>query len=125
MGAVAHNKKYCAECKRKTESERKKKSKEAHKTHVNYGITNCDFCGKPMVKRSKTQKYHAECQKEAYAIKRAEYKAAKKVKRQAKPEGYNKQKDSKKLSVADVTRMADKAGVSYGKMSLQIMQSKI
>lgn len=125
MGAVVHNKRYCAECKRKAECERKKKSKEAHKVHVNYGVTSCEFCGKPMVKRSKTQKYHTECQKEAYALRQAEYKAVKNVKRRAKLEGYNKQKDPKKLSVADVSRMADKAGVSYGQMSLQMMQSKI
>lgn len=120
LGEVHSLTKYCRACKDIVDHERKIEwAKNGGK--VNYGETSCEWCGKPMVKRSRTQKYHKECQPAAYRQVQRDRKA-----RQPKPGGYGKKsKEPKIKSVQEVTREAEKMGMSYGELSLLMAQGKI
>lgn len=84
LGVVRPTRKYCSECKRKVDKERDRKHKQA-------GITFkprkafCAYCGKPMLKKVASQKYHNGCAKKAYNAKaNLNAKSAYKVKQQEK-----------------------------------------
>lgn len=84
LGMVRPTRKYCSECKRKVDKERDRKHRKA-------GITFkprkafCAYCGKPMLKKVASQKYHNGCAKKAYNAKaNLNAKAAYKVKQQEK-----------------------------------------
>lgn len=122
LGYVRSTKKYCSVCRCDVDRERQKRYK-AIKEKQNYGIVRCEWCYKPMVKLSKTQKYHKECKPDAYAAKRKERNRS----RQAMPGGYGKgpeKKESKVMSVAEMAKVADSMGLSYGELSLKMSQGK-
>lgn len=120
LGYVRATKKYCSACRCDVDRERHKRYKSA-KEKPNYGIVHCEWCYKPMVKLAKTQKYHKECKPDAYAAKRKERNHS----RKAMPGGYSKKpekKESKVMSVAEMAKVADSMGLSYGKLSLKMSQ---
>lgn len=86
LGVVRPTRRYCSECKRKVDKER-------HKEHKRAGVifkpkkAFCAYCGRPMLKKVASQKYHSGCAKKAYNAKaNLNAKAAYKVKQQEKKE---------------------------------------
>ena len=68
LGVVRPTRRYCSECKRKVDKER---HREREKSGVIFKPKNafCAYCGKPMLKRVASQKYHSGCAKKAYNAK--------------------------------------------------------
>lgn len=120
MGEVHSLTRYCKACKFEVDQQRRTEWAKAG-GKVERGPATCEWCGKPMIKRSSTQKYHQECRKAAYRKVQNDRKS-----RHAMPGGYNKKKDEPKVkSIKDVNREAEKMGLSYGKLSLLMAQGKI
>lgn len=68
LGVVRPTRKYCSECKRKVDKERDRKRKKAgviFKPRKAF----CAYCGRPMLKKVASQKYHKACAKKAYNAK--------------------------------------------------------
>lgn len=123
LGIVRSTKRYCTECKRKVDKERDKERRKAG-TSFKQRNTFCAFCGKPLVQTSIAQKYHKECAYPARLKIMREYNKAY-IK---KPAPVNKQKDKttkKILSVEQVQRLADKAGISYAMASLKLATGEL
>ena len=65
LGVVRPTRRYCSECKRKVDKER-------HREHERAGVifkpkkAFCAYCGRPMLKKVASQKYHSGCAKKAY-----------------------------------------------------------
>lgn len=118
LGVVRVDKKYCASCAKALHNERNRKGI-CRKTE----IVTCAFCGKPLEQISVTQKYHREC---AYP---AHLKIARERKKDyiKKPAPVNKKRDNttKILSVEQVKRLADKAGISYAMASLKLATGEL
>lgn len=103
--------KYCSECKRKVDKERDRKHKKA-------GITFkprkafCAYCGKPMLKKVASQKYHNGCAKKA--------KSAYRAKQQEK-----KKSEKTFPSIGEVQALADKMGKHYGEVSRMLAAGEL
>lgn len=113
LGCVHAATKYCRECRDVIRNERQTERRHGKK-EIGKAIT-CDVCGKPLVKTGATQKYHPECKliakREQDRVNWARRKNEKARKEASKAVEY---------SVLDVQKMAEKAGCSYGEMSLRL-----
>lgn len=117
LGVVRADKKYCASCSKALHNERSRKGI-CRKPE----IVTCAFCGKPLEQIYVTQKYHRECSYPAHLKITREYK-----KNINKPAPVNKKRDNttKILSVEQVQRLADKAGISYAMASLKLATGEL
>lgn len=120
LGVVRPKRKYCSECKRKVDKERDRKHRKA-------GITFkprkafCAYCGKPMLKKVASQKYHNGCAQKAYNAKaNLNAKAAYKIKQQE-----NKKLEKTFPSIGEVQALADKLGKHYGEVSQMLATGEL
>ncbi len=120
LGVVRPTRRYCSECKRKVDKER-------HKEHERAGVifkpkkVFCAYCGKPMLKKVASQKYHNGCAKKAYNAKaNLNAKAAYKIKQQEK-----KKLEKTFPSIGEVQALADKLGKHYGEVSQMLATGEL
>lgn len=120
LGVVRPTRRYCSECKRKVDKER-------HKEHKRAGVifkpkkAFCAYCGRPMLKKVASQKYHSGCAKKAYNAKaNLNAKAAYKVKQQEK-----KKREKTFPSIGEVQALADKLGKHYGEVSQMLATGEL
>lgn len=125
LGEVHSARKFCFECREVIDREHRKVYKKAGRIdRSNPPIVLCEHCGKPMQKMHGAQKYHPECKKAAYA-KTHQSKPVHGNKGVPRIGVYGKKKaDPAVPSVTEVSRMADKMGLSYGQLSLKMRQAK-
>lgn len=119
LGVVRADKKYCESCAKALRNERSRKGIRRKKE-----IVTCAFCGKPLEQISVTQKYHRECSHPAH-LKIMRERKKDYIK---KPVPVNKKRDNttkKILSVEQVQRLADKAGISYAMASLKLATGEL
>lgn len=120
LGIVRPTRRYCSECKRKVDQERRR---EHEKSGVIFKPKNafCAYCGKPMLKRVASQKYHGGCAKKAYNAKaNLNAKSAYRAKQQEK-----KKSEKAFPSIGEVQALADKMGKHYGEVSRMLATGEL
>lgn len=81
----------------------------------------CAYCGKPMLKKVASQKYHNGCAKKAYNAKaNLNAKATYKIKQQEK-----KKPEKTFPSIGEVQALADKLGKHYGEVSQMLATGEL
>lgn len=134
LGLVNPCRKYCKECRETVRRERQVLAKKGVKKKPE--TVPCAWCGKPMLRKSWSQKYHAECATEAQkalnrklkAKKREEMKASGVFKadwdvKEPEPEPPKKH-EPPKYTVRQMNDKAKQLGLSYGHYSTLLSQGK-
>lgn len=120
LGVVRPTRKYCSECKRKVDKERDRKRKKAgviFKPRKAF----CAYCGRPMLKKVASQKYHKACAKKANIAKTAMY-----VKENYRIKKQQAKKAEKTFpSIGEVQAFADKLGKHYGEVSQMLATGEL
>lgn len=130
LGMVAANRKYCLSCysiaNLERDRERKRKQTETKRKETAKPVP-CAWCGKPLVRRNVCQKYHAECQKAAYAD--LQKKLRKKYRESGKSGQYKKPKrkkpKNKGYTIEEIEAKAKELGTTYGKVVLGLQLGTI
>lgn len=74
------------------------------------------------MRKAGSQKYHLEC---STIVQKAKATESARIRKNFKLEQKRKsEKKKKQLSIADVSKMAEKAGCSYGEMSLRLAKGE-
>lgn len=129
LGMVMKSKKYCLDCylivARERDCERHRKKHEMKEAELKKPIP-CAWCGKPLVRRVPSQKYHPECQKPANSERQRQLRQLYKEKgipQKSQEEIKSPRKKKKKgiPSVLEVNNKAKELGISYGKL-VQMME---
>ena len=120
LGVVRPTRRYCSECKRKVDKDR-------HKEHKRAGVifkpkkAFCAYCGRPMLKKVASQKYHKACAKKANIAKTAMY-----VKENYRIKKQQAKKPEKTFpSIGEVQALADKLGKHYGEVSQMLATGEL
>lgn len=132
LGMVAVNRKYCLNCYSIANlercRERSRKRNEARRKEAAKPVP-CAWCGKPLVRRNTCQKYHAECQKAAYAALqkklRKKYRESGKSSQYKKPERKKEKPKKKNYTIEEIEAKAKELGITYGKVVLGLQLGTI
>lgn len=130
LGMVAANRKYCLSCYSIANlercRERNRKRAEAKRKETAKPVS-CAWCGKPLVRRNVCQKYHAECQKAAYAD--SQKKLRERYRESGKSGQYKKPKQKKPknkgYTIEEIEAKANGLGTTYGKVVLGLQLGTI
>lgn len=132
LGLAPANRKYCADCYRivslERDRERKRKQTEAKRKETAKPVS-CAWCGKPLVRRNVCQKYHAECQKAAYAALqkklRKKYRESGKSGQHKKPKRKKAKSKNNGYTIEEIEAKAKELGTTYGKVVLGLQLGTI
>lgn len=132
LGMVAANRKYCLSCysiaNLERDRERKRKQTETKRKETAKPVP-CAWCGKPLVRRNVCQKYHAECQKAAYADLqkklREKYRESGKSAQCKKPKRKKAKSKNKGYTIEEIEAKANELGTTYGKVVLGLQLGTI
>lgn len=132
LGLAPANRKYCTDCYRivslERDRERKRKEIEARRNETAKPVP-CAWCGKPLVRRNICQKYHAECQKAAYAALqkklRKKYRESGKSAQCKKPKRKKAKSKNKDYTIGEIEVKAKELGTTYGKVVLGLQLGTI
>ena len=132
LGMVAANRKYCLSCYSIANlercRERNRKRAEAKRKETAKPVP-CAWCGKPLVRRNVCQKYHAECQKAAYADLqkklRKKYQESGKSGQYKKPKRKKAKSKNKDYTIEEIEAKAKELGTTYGKVALWLQLGTI